>query len=253
MKHILARRNLDVLAQYTRTNVLLAFDYDGTLSPIVRDPAKARMRARTRRALAQVAERYPTAVISGRARDDVASYVERIRLVEILGNHGVEPSPKMARYARAVREWAQVLRRELRDVPGVTVEDKTYSLAVHYRRSPARRDAAQEIRRSIEGLREECRVIGGKCVLNLLPAGAPHKGQALERLRDEQNADTVIFAGDDVTDEDVFGLERSGKLLGIRVGRTSKRIPRYYLRNQSEVDAFLIHLAELRAASSSTA
>lgn len=253
MKHILARRNLDVLAQYTQTNVLLAFDYDGTLSPIVRDPAKARMRARTRKALAQVAERYPTAVISGRARGDVASYVQGIRLVEILGNHGVEPSPGMAGYARAVQKWAQLLRRELRDVPGITVEDKTYSLAVHYRRSPARRDAAQEIRRSIEGLREECRVIGGKCVLNLLPAGAPHKGEALERLRDEQNADTVIFAGDDVTDEDVFGLERPGKLLGIRVGRTSKRIPRYYLRDQAEVDAFLIHLAQLRAASSSTA
>jgi trehalose 6-phosphate phosphatase len=48
MKHILSPRNVGVLAHYAQTKVLLAFDYDGTLAPIVRDPAKARMRARTK-------------------------------------------------------------------------------------------------------------------------------------------------------------------------------------------------------------
>ncbi|HET9887360.1 MAG TPA: trehalose-phosphatase, partial [bacterium] len=219
MKYILAPQNAGALAQYAQTNVLLAFDYDGTLAPIVRDPAKAHMRARTKRALGRVALRYPTVVISGRARSDVAARLHAIPLVEILGNHGLEPSPDMARYAAAVRKWMPVLRHDLRGADGVTIENKKYSIAIHYRQAPLRRDAEREIHRSIDALCEDCRVVGGKCVLNLLPAGAPHKGEALERLRREQHAETVIFAGDDVTDEDVFGLERPGKLLGIRIGR----------------------------------
>jgi trehalose 6-phosphate phosphatase len=247
MKHILAPRNLETLAQYARTNVLLAFDYDGTLAPIVRDPAKARMRSRTRKALQQVAQFYPTVVISGRARDDVGALLRGIPLVEILGNHGVEPSPEAARHAAIVRKWNQLLRHELRDLDGVAIENKKYSIAIHYRQAPIRRDAEREIHRSVDALRKECRVVGGKCVLNLLPVGAPHKGEALERLRRKRHAETVVFAGDDITDEDVFSLESPGKLLGIRVGRTARPIPRYFLRDQNEVDAFLAHLARLRS------
>src|SRR5688572_20293685 len=137
MKHILAPRNLHVLAQYAHTNVLLAFDYDGTLAPIVSNPSKAKMRARTKKALEQVARRYPAAIISGRARTDVAAHLEGIELVEIFGNHGLEPSPGMQQYASMVRKWMQALQRELRGIPGISIEDKTYSLAVHYRMAGA--------------------------------------------------------------------------------------------------------------------
>jgi trehalose 6-phosphate phosphatase len=246
MKHILSPRNVGILEQYARTNVLLAFDYDGTLSPIVRDPAKARMRARTRKAFEQVVQRFPTAVISGRARGDVAGHVSGLPLVEILGNHGLEPSAGMEDYAAMAKAWRKALRRDLDRWEGVAIEDKVYSLSIHYRNAPAPQRAKQAIQRSIAALGSECRVVGGKRVVNLLPAGAPHKGRALQTLRDEQGADAVIFTGDDETDDDVFRLERSGGLLGIRVGRTAKPIPRYYLRNQNEVDALLMQLVRLR-------
>ncbi|HKU43339.1 MAG TPA: trehalose-phosphatase, partial [Polyangiales bacterium] len=71
MKHVLSRENREVLAQLARTRVLLAFDYDGTLAPIVAQRDRAHMRARTRRLLARVCALYPCAVISGRSRLDV--------------------------------------------------------------------------------------------------------------------------------------------------------------------------------------
>ena len=65
---------------------------------------------------------------------------------------------------------------------------------------------------------EDARLVGGKLVVNLLVPDAPHKGLALERERARSACDTVIYVGDDETDEDVFQLDRPGQLLSIRVG-----------------------------------
>ena len=67
MKHILAAPQRELLAQLAWSNVLLGFDYDGTLAPIVADPARAELRADTRRLLTRLAELYPCVVVSGRA------------------------------------------------------------------------------------------------------------------------------------------------------------------------------------------
>ena len=88
---ILSKRNASVLAHFAGSNVLVALDYDGTLAPIVSTPGLARMRARTRRLLVAVAERYPCVVISGRSRDDVASRIETVPVWHVSGNHGLEP------------------------------------------------------------------------------------------------------------------------------------------------------------------
>ena len=70
MKHILAPENADVLAQLAWSHVLLAFDFDGTLAPIVEDRDRAAMRERTRGLLVRLCALYPCAVISGRSRGD---------------------------------------------------------------------------------------------------------------------------------------------------------------------------------------
>jgi trehalose-6-phosphatase len=71
MRHILAKRHLPTLAHFASSNVLLAFDYHGTLASITSQPARAHLRDRTRRLLIAVARRYPCIAISGRGRDDV--------------------------------------------------------------------------------------------------------------------------------------------------------------------------------------
>jgi hypothetical protein len=72
MVHILAKRHVSRLSEFASSNVILAFDYDGTLAPLAPDPEFAPMRSKTGRLLRAVAQRYPSVVIPGRARADLA-------------------------------------------------------------------------------------------------------------------------------------------------------------------------------------
>jgi trehalose 6-phosphate phosphatase len=245
MRYILARGTRDVLKQFGRSRVLLAFDYDGTLAPIVPDPARAAMRASTRALLERIAERYPCMVISGRSRADARRRLRGARTVEVVGNHGIEPWQTSTRSLQVVQRWRPVLARALARWPDVTVEDKGYSLAVHYRRSREKKNVRVAIDRVVSRL-GEVRIIRGKQVVNLLPEDAPHKGVALEKARSRFGCDTAIYVGDDRTDEDVFGLDQPGQLLTVRVGKNSDSRAAYYLRDQREIDRFLRVLLAVR-------
>lgn len=245
MRDVLSQAGREVLQQFAWSNVLLAFDYDGTLAPIVRDPERAAMRATTRRLLGEVAARYPCVVVSGRAQADARRWFRGIPLEEVIGNHGIEPLQATARLVREVRRWLPRLRGRLSHFRGVRVEDKTFSVAVHYRRSREKKMARAAILEAAGALGPN-RVIGGKQVVNILPLGAPHKGIALERERDRLGCDTAIYVGDDETDEDVFGLDRPGRLLTVRVGPRRASQASYYLRSQQAVDELLSELLRLR-------
>ena len=246
MKHILARANSSVFQQLAWSQVLLAFDYDGTLAPIVEDPEEAWMRPRTRALLAQVARRYPCAVISGRAQWDVLRRLRGIGVVEAIGNHGLEPSRSATTFVKQVREWLPKLERRLAELRGVDIEDKGLSLAIHYRRSREKRRARALIRRSTADL-AKVRSISGKLVINLVPDGAPHKGIALQEARARFGCDTAIYVGDDETDEDVFALDEPGRLLSVRVGASVRSRAAYFIRNQKSIDAMLAALLSYRS------
>jgi trehalose 6-phosphate phosphatase len=245
MKHVLAEGQREVLAQLAWSNVLLGFDFDGTLAPIVAEPEQAALRALTRRLLAALARLYPCVVISGRAVRDVERRLAGLPLRAVIGNHGLEPWRATDELRREVERWKALLAGPLAALPGVTIEDKTYSLALHYRRSRRKKEARQGLVRALGAL-GEVRVIGGKQVVNVLPLGAPHKGVALERERDRLGCDTAFFLGDDETDEDVFALDRPGRLLTVRVGAARASQASYCLANQREVDQLLARLIELR-------
>ena len=249
MRYVLARANRHLLAGFAGSRMLLALDFDGTLAPIVADPERAAMRPSTRRLLRQVARAYPCVIISGRARADVRRRVRGLGVLEVIGNHGLEPGRATAPALRQVRRWVPLLERSLSRVPGVTVEDKGPSLAVHYRRSPAKRAARARILAAAAGL-GEVRLVRGKQVVNILPRGAPHKGLALERVRARLGCKTAVYVGDDETDEDVFALGRSGRLLGIRVRRRRGTAAAAYIRTQAEIDRLLRALLAFRVRSS---
>jgi trehalose 6-phosphate phosphatase len=90
------------------------------------------------------------------------------------------------------------------------------------------------------------RKIPGKLVLNLTPVQAPDKGDALQRLMASEQAEVALYVGDDVTDEDVFRLDKPGKLLTVRVGAAQFSAARYYLRDQQEIDTLLAQLIALQ-------
>ena len=247
MRNLLADAHAEVLARFAWSNVLVGLDFDGTLAPIVDDPAAARMRASTRALLARVAASYPVAIVSGRARADVRRRLDGVRVNEVVGNHGLEPGGDIARCREVVARWVPELRRRLADLPGVEIEDKTYSVAVHYRRSRTRRAAHAAIRAAVAALGPGTRSLGGKLVVNVIPIGAPHKGIAMVRLRRELAADTVLYVGDDITDEDVFGFDDPGRLLGVRVGRSRASRADYYIPTQRSMDTLLARLIALRS------
>jgi len=245
MSNVLRGPCRDLLLDYAWSRVLVGLDFDGTLAPIVREPSRARMRASTRRLLAKVARLYPTAVISGRALPDVAARVRGVPLQAVVGNHGLDPSATPGVFEQVVRRWRPLLEELARAHPGVELEDKRYSLALHYRRSRASKRVLSDLERLIP-LLGPVRVVGGKRVVNFLAPDAPHKGLALERLKHRFGCDTAIYAGDDETDEDVFLMERPGRLLGIRVGARQGSAAAFSVPGQRSIDQLLLLLVRAR-------
>lgn len=245
MRDILAAKQRGVIEPFAWSQTLLAFDFDGTLAPIVNAPASAAMRPPTRALLSRVAALYPCIVISGRALSDVTERVKGLGLRGVVGNHGVEPWRATKHIHRRVREWRPLFEQALAREPGVEIEDKNYSLAIHYRRSRAKkrvRSLIDSVARNLEDVRK----VGGIEVVNRVPADAPHKGIALERERARLRCDTAIYVGDDVTDEDVFALDQPGRLLTIRVGRKLTSRADFFIKSQAEMDTLLKTLIGLR-------
>lgn len=246
MRYLLSRRNVGVLAELAFSRVLLAFDFDGTLAPIIAHRGEAGMRRRTAQLLTKVSALYPCAVVSGRSRLDVAARLDGAKIRYIVGNHGLEPGAALGSFARVNARASQLLQRALASFSGIEVEDKTYSLAVHYRRSRKKRDARSTIERAVSELPLRMRIIPGKQVVNVVPARAPNKGDALLELRKKAKVDTALYVGDDVTDEDVFRLDEPGRLLTVRIGASRSSGAAYFLRDQREIDVLLAKLGDLR-------
>ena len=241
MKYALARANRQALRRFARTRVLIAFDYDGTLAPVVTRPERATMRRSTGRLLGQLNALYPCVVITGRSCADAAHRLKGTGVRDVVGNHGLEPFATSRRLAVDVQRWLGSLRESLAGFSGIQIEDKTFSLAVHYRAAGDKRKAHAEILRAARGLRR-ARVVRGKQVVNIVPRDAPHKGDALLREQKRLRCPRAIYVGDDETDEDVFALDKRS-LLSIRVGRSRASAADYYLRSQIEIDELLQCLA----------
>lgn len=246
MMPLLSRKSGEVLAQLAWSRLLLAFDFDGTLAPIVEDRDAARMRARTAALFTKVCELYPCAVISGRSKADVLQRLGSAAVKHVIGNHGLEPGSTRKDFERDVARAAERLTSTFASWSGIDIEDKRYSLAIHYRKCRNKRLARQAINDAVGALPVRLRIVPGKLVVNVLPERAPNKGQALLALRALELADTALYVGDDATDEDVFELDQPGRLVGIRVGESSSSAASYYLRDQREVDELLAALVSHR-------
>ncbi len=252
MDDILASTNLTTLAAFASSNVLLGFDYDGTLAPIVENPKHARMRTTTHRLLNQVARCYPCVVISGRKHQDIVRRLRRVRLWHVFGNHGYEPWAQNDDAANIVGRWVRRLRSCLGAFQGIVVEEKKYSVTVHYRQARRPAAARRAIRDATHDL-PDVRVIGGDHAVNLIVRDGPNKGVALQSARRVLACETAIYVGDDDTDEDAFASAPATQLLAIRVGRARRSSrARYRLKTQIDIDRLLEMLLMLRTTRSVT-
>lgn len=216
-----ARERLPELLALRRRagRMLVALDFDGTLSPIVPRPEDAALLDGLDAPLRRLAAREDTtvAIVSGRGLRDVHARV-RLDGVYYAGNHGFEiEGPDLdrvheaARAARpALEEAAAAITRALQDEPGAQVEDKGWTLSIHYRRAE-RPGAEERVREAVRrhGGADGLRVTEGKKILEIRPDVEWHKGAATQFLLDTLSGEgelPAIFIGDDRTDEDAFAV-----------------------------------------------
>ncbi|HSC98931.1 MAG TPA: trehalose-phosphatase [Casimicrobiaceae bacterium] len=238
MIYAFSKEGVAHLAPVLASDPLLAFDIDGTLAPIVERPDDARVPDAVQRALAQLAEQWSVAIITGRAVVDarrMLSFEPRY----LIGNHGAEGLPGAFAHAtefeRVVLDWHRALDKcDALSRSGVTIEDKGYSLSLHFRSAPDADAAQASIEECLRRLVPNPGVIHGKAVVNLLPPNAPDKGEAVRALLDHTRSKTVLYVGDDDTDERVFALRLPG-VLTLRVEPASNSAATLFLRDQREV------------------
>lgn len=230
--------------------VLLALDFDGTLAPIVSVPEQARAPLSIACSLREIGNELEIAIVTGRSVTDVSArlgFTPRY----VIGNHGLEglPNQPSLDFAGVVDKWRSMLylgmHQTLSEL-GVQIEDKGHSLSFHYRLAHNRAAALSAIEETLKKLDPPSHVIGGKCVVNALPQHAPDKFYAISELVRLTGSSTVIFAGDDVTDEVVF-VNAPAHWLTIRIDPQGSQGARFHLTHQREMAVFLQRLlAELK-------
>lgn len=241
------------LKELLKPGMLCAFDFDGTLAPIVTEPERARIPLPILRRLAALAEFTPVAIITGRSLEDISIRLDFFPEF-VIGNHGMEGVPGWEQRAEAYRTncslWHARLQAALHASafdPGVWIEDKIYSLSVHYRLAVDRSGTENRLRKLLPEVLPEAKVVDGKCVFNIVPPDAPDKGEALSHLCELTGAPGAVYVGDDITDESVFRLSRRD-LLTVRVERSTDTAADFYLQERMDMvpllDALLAGLSE---------
>jgi trehalose-phosphatase len=241
-----------------KRRLLLITDFDGTLSSYVSHPRLARLAPQSRSSLERLSRmsHVSVAVISGRALADIQSRVG-IPGLYYGGNHGLELEgpdlefihPKAVQCRNAIELVARKAREHLVGVPGAMVEDKSFSLSIHYRRVPAA--AMSLFHKGIKRLKTFARNLPvawrpGHKIWEAVPRVAWHKGRAAQYLRRHLGQPWPVLLGDDRTDEDMFrAFPKTGWT--IRVGHSDHSSARLHLMNQKDVQKFLTALIETMA------
>ncbi|MDO8658145.1 MAG: trehalose-phosphatase [Candidatus Levybacteria bacterium] len=230
----------------------LFLDFDGTLSPLVSTPARAKLPKYTKILLEQLVliDNVTFAIISGRGLDDVK---EKINISGIFysGSHGMEWELNGRRFATTIPTKITLLLKEIKDAmikisqiyKGSHVEDKTFSVAFHYRRVAASKKVIIE-----ELLHKQLSKYLETNLVSLLFSNETYemrarlnwtKGDMVLHYKKLQhgNTSTIIYIGDSVTDEDAFKkLRRS---ITIKVGTRKAYIDNYFIINDRYVLSFL--------------
>lgn len=233
----------------------LFLDFDGTLAPIRRRPEQVWLAKNLRLLLRSISRSGATvAIISGRGLRDVRRRAA-IQGIWYAGAHGYFlQSPRGKKFSLlTVAQRAQIksvllsFRTELRGIPGIQVEPKEATVAVHYRRaSPARQKQALQILQRIASRHVDFKVMHGKKVWEILPSARIDKWTAVSAIlakeKWQRSRDLLFYFGDDTTDEAVF---RRMDGISVAVGKRQGTAARYFVRSPADVKNFLKRWKEL--------
>ncbi len=244
--------------------IYFILDCDGTLTPIVRQPSLARLKAKTKIVLRELS-RLPgvrVAIVSGRSLSSLEKLFG-LKGLHYVGNHGLEYKhlgvlkidSAVAKLRGLIAQLAAQLKRAVKEIPGAMVEDKIYGVCVHYRNvaskhfSTMRRIFQKEWKRFPQ--KHFFKVSPGKKIWEIRPkCGCSDKGKAVRFLRQclpksKRDAVRLVCIGDDRTDEDAFKVLKSSDF-AIRVGYSSKTHARYWVKSSDDALLFLEEFLHLK-------
>ena len=247
------QRALDSAATVPR--LLVTSDFDGTLAPIVNNPADARPLPVAADALVTLAglPSTTTALISGRALATLRALSALPATVHLVGSHGAEfdttsTTGKGTGFAHDIDQ--QLLQRITDGLsaiaegkPGVAVETKPASVALHVRNASTA-DGETALAAAWDAAAGwDAHVTTGKAVLEFAVISTD-KGEAVDILRNEHHASAVVFFGDDVTDEKAF-VRLGDSDVGVKVG-PGETAATYRIDSPEDVAEALQYLAAQR-------
>ena len=246
-------------------DAFLFLDYDGTLVPITDTPQKARMPSELKSLLTELSQipGCKVAIISGRPLEDIKNIVG-IQEIIYVGNHGFEiEGPKIkykkqefTGYREVIDEIKGALHKKLSAIQGVLIEDKGFTLALHYRLAddkniPAIKNIFNETTIPYVD-KKKIRVRTGKMLLEIRPPVDWDKGKVVLWLLARQrfilkDKDVFpVYIGDDTTDEDAFKVLKN-KGLTIVVDSQKDSSAEYYVKDTAEVGMVLERMQGLWA------
>jgi alpha,alpha-trehalase len=243
----------DIKKDLINKRIILFCDYDGTLTPIVKRPKLAHLSHDIKDTLFRLKNYCDIVIISGRELSNLETMVG-INGLYYIGNHGFEIiGPKhFATKFEVGKEFLSEIQRAHQDLISLLsstdnciIEDKKFSLSVHYRLVTEEKEIAhiKEVMRKISANYPRLVMHYGKKVFELRPNFDWNKGKALnfliQKLNYPKNEYIPIYLGDDITDEDGFSaVSKNG--IGILVSDEVKETYAHYrLHNPSEVNYFL--------------
>lgn len=249
------------------SHVLLLFDYDGTLTPIVKRPELAILSEESRQLLKALSYKrhFIVGVVSGRGLSDIQSKVG-VNDIIYVGNHGFEIEGLGLNYVHPIDNdeiksiigtLSQMLNNSLGTIRGVIVEHKGLTVSIHYRLVKKKEtDTIKNIiQRVIEtaSLSDKVKITHGKKVYEIRPNVHWHKGMAtnliIEKYGSKRRKDVFlpVYVGDDLTDEDAFKLIENYDGVSVYVGGVNPQsIARYYLKTCKEVNKFMKELLKIK-------
>jgi trehalose 6-phosphate phosphatase len=222
-------------------SLAVMLDFDGTIAGLRRRPQDVRLPTRTGELLARLASLpgVAVAIISGRMIRDLQEKVG-VEGVRYYGLHGAQKETELvALRGEALRMLSQARREtraQLRELPEIWIEDKTFSFVVHYRGAkPATIRVAELILlRILAPLRFALKNLKGDKVWEVAPKEMPGKESAVRSLLGDLPEQVLaIYIGDDQTDESAFEILPGA--ISVKVGPARSTRANFYVRNQGEV------------------
>jgi len=225
-------------------DIRLYLDFDGTLVAFQANPDQVKLREKTRSALRRLAKhrRVHVAIVSGRRKASLEKLLNA-RNVEFMGLYGWEDKSRGPLPARTIASLAsarEILGRIAKEMPGIFLEDKGISVAVHFRNTSAamQRRAKTRIRKIVGGFRRDLHVLRSSTAWDVVPIEVRGKGIALRNaLAQIRKPFLAIYAGDDITDEPAFKELSRG--ITVLVGEPRKTHAQFRLSDSLEVYTFL--------------